>query len=227
MPVYNAQILKLDVAETRRYAGLNRAEKFSEENIVEACEEALLFLDVRGIWKIYDYDDENKIVMSDPHFKILGESIQKHLSGCDKVVCMAVTIGEKIENEITTRFKQNHYFDAMLMDAAATVAVEQAADEMEKAIKLEVAKESYKARWRYSPGYGDWNLTQQKKFFNIVGAKEIGMRLSISMMLIPRKSITAIIGLEKVSADKKNPDDCRDKNSCESCDKKDCTARKI
>lgn len=223
MPIYNAPILKIDTIETRRYAGLNRAEKFNEENIIEACEEALLYLDVRGIWKVYDYDDENKIVMSEPHFKIVGDSIQKHLAGCDKVICMAVTVGEKIENEITTRFKQNHYFDAMLMDAAATVAVEQAADEMEKAIGLEIAKDGYKSRWRFSPGYGDWNLSQQKNFFNIVGAKEIGMRLSISMMLIPRKSITAIIGLEKICANKKNS--AADKKSCADCDKKDCPAR--
>lgn len=222
MPIYNAPILKIDPAETRRYAGLNRADKVSDESIIEACEETLLYLNVRGIWKIYDYDSENKVVLSEPHFKILGESIQKHLAKCDKVICMAVTVGEKIENEITTRFKQNHYFDAMLMDAAATVAVEQAADSMEKAISIETAKESYKMRQRYSPGYGDWNLTQQKKFFDVVGAKEIDMRLSISMMLIPRKSITAIIGLEKVSANKKTP---ASKNNCENCDKTDCPAR--
>lgn len=224
MPIYNAQILKIDPIQTRRYAGLNRAEKISDESIIEACDETLLYLDVRGIWKVYDYDDENKIVLSEPHFKIKGESIQKHLSGCEKVICMAVTVGEKIEQEITSRFKQNHYFDAMLMDAAATVAVEQAADELEKAVEPEFSKESYKMRWRFSPGYGDWNLTQQKNFFNVVGAKEIGMRLSISMMLIPRKSITAIIGLEKISENKKIP---ANNNPCENCDKTDCTARNI
>ena len=138
---------------------------------------------------------------------------------------MAVTVGEKIEQEITERFRQGHYFESMLMDAAATCAVEQAADSLEKAVELETTKESYKMRWRYSPGYGDWNLVQQKKFFQIIGAEEIGMRLSVSMMLIPRKSVTAIIGLEKISADEKFSED--KKKSCENCDKKDCPARKI
>ena len=113
MPMYNAPILKIDPSETRRYAGLDKAEKFKEENIIEACEEALLFLDVRGIWKIYDYDSENKIILSEPHFKIIGKSIEKHLDGCEKVICMAVTVGEKIEQEITTRFKQGNYYEAM------------------------------------------------------------------------------------------------------------------
>ena len=224
MPIYNAQILKIDAKETRRYAGLNKAENFSEENIINACEETLLFLDVRGIWKIYDYDSKNKMVMSEPNFKIRGSSIEKHLEGCEKIICLAVTVGEKIEEEITSRFKQGRYLESMLMDAAATCAVEQAADSLEKAVALETSKESYKMRWRYSPGYGDWDLSQQKNFFQIIGAQEIGMKLSSSMMLIPRKSITAIIGLEKISADKKIS--AGEKKSCENCDKKDCPARK-
>lgn len=223
MAVYNAPIIKIDVKETRRYAGLNKAENFDEEKIIEACDETLLFLEVRGIWKIYDYDDEKKIVMSEPNFQIVGNSIEKHLDGCEKVICMAVTVGEKIEQEITKRFRQGNYLEAMLMDAAATCAVEQAADSLEKAIELETAKESYKMRWRYSPGYGDWSLSQQKKFFQTIGAEEIGMKLSPAMMLIPRKSVTAIIGLEKIFADKKISAD--EKKSCATCDRKDCPAR--
>ena len=224
MPIYNASVLKIDTNETKRYAGLNKAENFDEKKIIEACDETLIFLEVRGIWKIYDYDSEKKFVMSEPNFEIHGKSIEKHLDGCEKVICMAVTVGEKIEQEITKRFRQGNYLEAMLMDAAATCAVEQAADSLEKAVEIEVAKESYKMRWRYSPGYGDWSLSQQKNFFQIIGAKEIGMKLSPAMMLIPRKSVTAIIGLEKISADKKIS--AGDKKNCADCDRKDCPARK-
>ena len=224
MPVYNAPILKIDAAEVRRYAGLRKAQNFDEKNISEACEEALIFLETRGIWKIYDYDCENKIVLSEPNFKIVGDSIVKHLNGCEKVVCMAVTVGEKIEQEVTKKFQDGEYVSSVLMDAAATAAVEQAADSMEKTIALKTSKESYKMRWRYSPGYGDWDLNQQKKFFEIIGAEEIGMSLSAAMMLIPRKSVTAIIGLEKIISDKNIS--AQKKNSCLTCAKKDCPARK-
>ena len=225
MPIYNAPILKIDAAEVRRYAGLRKAQNFDEKNIFEACEEALIFLETRGIWKIYDYDCENKIVLSEPKFKIVGDSIAKHLNGCEKVVCLAVTVGEKIEQEVTRKFQSGEYVSSVLLDAAATAAVEQAADSLEKTIALKVAKESFKMRWRYSPGYGDWDLTQQKNFFEIIGAEEIGMSLSAAMMLIPRKSVTAIIGLEKIISGEKIS--ARKKISCETCSKKDCPARKI
>ena len=224
MPIYNVPLLKIDADETRRYAGMRNTEGFDDKMIADICDDALLLLDVRGIWKIYDYDTEKKLVLSDPNFEIKGDSIIKHLAGCEKVACMALTVGDRIEQEVTDEFRKGGYVCSMILDAAATAAVEQAADEFEKIIAQETAKDGYKMRWRYSPGYGDWSLTEQKTFFKIADAKEIGMRLSPMMMLMPRKSITAIIGLEKVSADKKVCES--EKNSCEVCDNEDCLARK-
>lgn len=222
MAIYNAQILEIDAAETRRYAGLKNAPTFDEKNISDACEEALLLLDVRGIYKIYEYDCENHLVKSSPEFEILGKSIAKHLAGCEKVACIAVTVGENIEREVTKKFDAGNYVSSVLLDAAATAAVEQAADELEKAIAREVSRESLKMRWRFSPGYGDWLLENQKKFFYITGAAEIGMTLTESLMLVPRKSVTAIIGLEKIiSADSK----VKTKKTCATCDNKNCPAR--
>ena len=224
MPIYNAQIFKIDAKETRRYAGLIRAKNFSEKNIVDACDEAVLMLNVRGIWKIYDYDAENHFVMSTPPFKLEGNSITRHLKFCDKVICIAVTIGEEIENEVTRRFGAGNYVESVLLDAAATAAVEQAADSLERAISPQIFKDGYKMKTRFSPGYGDWALTNQEKFFEITGAAEIGMSLSSALMLMPRKSVTAIIGLAKNKSDIATSSD-KNCGRCNTCAKKDCPAR--
>lgn len=223
MPIYNAQILKIDAKETRRYAGLIRAKNFDEKNIIDACDEAILLLDVHGIWNIYDYDAENFFVKSTPPFKLAGKSITHHLSKCEKVICIAVTVGEEIEKEISRRFKLGHYVESVLLDAAATAAVEQATDSLENAIMPQLAKDGFKMKTRFSPGYGDWALDNQKGFFEITGAAEIGMSLSSALMLMPRKSITAIIGLEKKSSLIPNP--CSLLPACNDCDRKDCPAR--
>lgn len=219
MPIYNAQILSIDAAEARRYAGLRKAENFGEKNILEACEEALLLLEVRGVWELYGY--KNCTVESVPPFTIEGNSVIKHLDGCEKVICMAVTVGAAIEQEITKKFERGEYLASVLLDAAATAAVEQAADLMEKNFAAKFSKEGYKMRWRFSPGYGDWNLTAQEKLFKISGAEQIGMSLSSALMLEPRKSITAIIGLEKFA--QKNSSH---KKNCAACDKISCPMRK-
>ena len=220
MPIYNAQILSIDAAEVRRYAGLRKAENFGEKNILAACEEALLLLEVRGVWELYGY--KNCTVESVPPFTIEGNSVIKHLDGCEKVICMAVTVGAAIEQEITKKFERGEYLASVLLDAAATAAVEQAADLMEKNFAAKFSKEGYKMRWRFSPGYGDWNLTAQEKLFKISGAEQIGMSLSSALMLEPRKSITAIIGLCSIS----NYELGIRNEKCSACDKLDCSMRK-
>ena len=218
--IYNAQILEVDAAETRRYAGLRKAEDFGEKNIADACAEALILSEVRGAWELYDY--KNCTVWSEPPFTIAGNSIIKHLDGCEKVICMAVTVGAAIEQEINKKFERGEYLASVLLDAAATAAVEQAADLMEKNFAAKFSKEGYKMRWRFSPGYGDWDLTAQEKLFKISGAEQIGISLTSALMLEPRKSVTAIIGLEKVSAQKISSH----KKDCSGCDKIDCPMRK-
>ena len=218
MPIYNARILEIDAAETRRYAGLHKAQDFAEKNIRDACEEALLLLNVRGAWEIYDY--RNHIVASEPPIEILGKSIVKHLDGCEKVICMAVTVGAEIEREVTRKFERGEYLASVLLDAAATAAVEQAADLMEKNFAARFAKDGFKLRWRFSPGYGDWNLTEQAKLFKISGAEQIGLSLTSAMMLEPRKSVTAIIG-----AIRNEELGIRNAN-CAACNKVDCPMRK-
>ena len=99
--------------------------------------------------------------------------------------------------------------------------VEQAADLMEKNFAAQFSKDGYKMRWRFSPGYGDWNLTEQEKFFKICGAEKIGLHLTSAMMLEPRKSVTAIIGLEKISTQK----NFSIQKSCANCNKLDCSMR--
>ena len=221
LPIYNAQILTIDAAEVRRYAGLKKVPTFGEKNIRDACEEALLLIDVRGAWQVYGYDCANHIVESLPPVKIAGKSIIKHLDGCERVICMATTVGFEIEREIAKKFERGEYLSSVLLDAAATAAVEQSADAMEKHFAANFAKDGFNMRWRFSPGYGDWNLTAQTELFKIAGAEQIGMRLTSALMLEPRKSVTAIIGLSKGLG-------TRDKGlgACATCNKFDCSMRK-
>ena len=228
MPIYNAKLTSIDTVETKRYAGLRKDINFDEKKIVEACEEAQILIDVQGNWEIYNYDYKNQTILSEIPVIIEGKSIGNHLNNCDKVICMAITIGENIEKEITKKFQKGEYTSSILLDAAATTAVEQAADTMEKAIGQNPLIRGYSMRWRFSPGYGDWSLSQQKELFRLSNAEIIGIRLSTSMMMIPRKSVTAIIGLSNSLVDNKTKKiEDRKKFSCENCNSVNCPNRKI
>ena len=49
---------------------------------------------------------------------------------------------------------------------------------------------------RFSPGYGDLPISLQDSFLRLVDAqKQIGLTVTTTHILTPRKSVTAIIGL--------------------------------
>ena len=255
MPIYNSPIFAIDAAEARRYAGLQKAD-FSQQLIDEACMEAQLLIQPKGIWQLYDYEDarqllhntenplslpctiqpcKDKTSTSNNCLALHGSSIGRHLTGCCKVIVMAATVGEAIEKQVTKSFEEGRYSFSVLLDAAATAAVEQVADAMEKTIHNEVKRLGLAMKWRFSPGYGDWPIQQQTEILNLAGGSDIGISLTESLMLMPRKSITAVIGLYYPDAVPNCNGSARHsgieaaasakKHDCRHCSKLDCPAR--
>lgn len=223
MPIYNTPLLAIDAKETRRYAGLQKAQDFDEERILAACQDARLLAAPRSVWEIYDYDCETQVIKANPPCRIQGEKIGRHLAGCEKVILLAATVGDDIEEDVTRRFNGGEYSMAVLLDAAATAAVEQVADGLEKALAPKMAAQGFGMKWRFSPGYGDWPLEQQPELIRLSSAESIGVSLSESMMLMPRKSVTAIIGLYRKQGSEPVG---HSPNGCAACSQRDCPSRK-
>ena len=126
-----------------------------------------------------------------------GFSIQKHLEGCDKALVMAVTLGAGIDQMIRTA-QISSVAEAVLLDTGASVLADQMADEAEQKIRQDLALKmpgQYLTR-RFSPGYGDYPLHFQREMLQLVdGARRLGISLTETDMMVPHKSITAVIGL--------------------------------
>jgi len=73
------------------------------------------------------------------------------------------------------------------------------ADRVDAIVQSEVTRSGYGRTMRYSPGYGDWDLTVQKELLGMVEAKSIGVTCTDTFILQPRKSVTAVIGWERMN----------------------------
>lgn len=217
MPIFTPRLTSLNENEVRRYA---RAEKLDKSLIENVIFDALLYAKPCGIFNIFDYDCKNaNIFFENRRIFLPGNSIKKHLDLCEKVTIIAVTVGEDIENTITRLSEEGEYTKALLLDAAATEAVEESADLLEKVIERYAYREGFNMTFRFSPGYGDFPLTMQHDILELSDGSEIGISLTDSLMLMPRKSITALIGFKRENAYRKN-------NDCDNCNKTDCNFRK-
>lgn len=124
-----------------------------------------------------------------------GRDIARHVEGCAEVVLLAVTLGT--QSEMLLRCERAlSATDGLLVDACASSLVEQAANVLSTHIVEEAAARGLAATSRFSPGYGDLPLSCQPAFLAACGAdRALGIRATAAHLLVPAKSITAVIGL--------------------------------
>lgn len=193
--VYRPMIGEIDREETKRYAGLKSGADFPAEIVEQACGKIMLLKAPAAVWSVYAYEPAGAIIKAAEPYVLPGRSLPRHLGTSSRVVFLAATVGAAAEAAVTEAFDRGEYALALLLDAAATAAVEQTADALGKLMSARFAGQGLQMTKRFSPGYGDWPLTEQKAACSLSGAAKIGIGLNESMMLTPRKSISAVIGL--------------------------------
>lgn len=124
-----------------------------------------------------------------------GNDLQRHLSGCEKAAVMCATLGAEADRLI--RIAQvADMARAVVLDALASVAIEQVCSQLDELIKAEYPE--WFQTYRFSPGYGDYPIEMQRVFLTMLDApRKIGLTLNESFLMIPSKSVTAIAGLSK------------------------------
>ena len=184
---------------------------------------------------IYSYFDicqaENGIIVKDTNIMLTGKSIARHLKGCCRCAVMAATIGIAVDNFIR-QAEQEDIAKAVILDICASVCIEDLCDEVSSKISDEQSKFGYVTTSRFSPGYGDLPLDLQNIILSTLNAnKRIGLTLTSSNIMIPRKSVTAIIGIKPagdiIRSKKDNISQNKQfgKDKCMGCEADDCEFR--
>ena len=178
----------VDRNQAFRYMGLHDKPDNKMLEMADYAEKELLrCIQPRYCWKVFQKQHLEKI--------LIGSDIQKHLENCESVILFCATLSQKTDACI--RFAQVvDVLAGMMTDAMASALTEQLCDEAEKEI-LNNFPDMF-STWRFSPGYGDMPLSVQQDFLNLINAeKRLGICVSEGGLLIPTKSVTAIIGLSE------------------------------
>lgn len=205
--------------EVLRYLGYkNQAiDEITNKLIEQSMEEIKKITNERYVYKLFDISRENnKIFLKESNFELMGEDIKKHLKNSDQCILMAITLGHDVDTRI--RYYEKISMDkALILDACASTIIEEISDRLCKEIEENLKKNNKALTRRYSPGYGDLSLDIQGEFLSIIDAKKtIGLTSTSNSILIPRKSITAIMGIVDIKNRKRinNCINCNNYNSC-------------
>lgn len=135
-----------------------------------------------------------KFVSLQPLFQdiLQGNDIQNHLKECSDGILLCATLGAQVD-ALIRKYQIINMEQALWLDAAASAAIEAVCD----GIQYQLAQQLERTLTsRFSCGYGDFPLTAQANFVAQLDAgKKIGLTVSSSGMLVPVKSVTAVIGI--------------------------------
>jgi len=150
-----------------------------------------------------------------------SQVVARLLERCCMVAAFVVTIGGHLENTVATLAEDGLILQSYVLDAIGTEAVERVAEYVQEQTRKMAAADGFVIGRRFSPGYCDWDLTQQEMIFGAVNAASIGVVLTEEYLMIPRKTISGIIGIGPAEGGLEHY------NPCTSCDKRDCLGRRL
>ena len=127
--------------------------------------------------------------------KTVSVDLAKALEGCDSILFFAATVG-LMPDRLLAKYGRLSPSRALFLQAAATERIEAVCDAFCAERNDYYAERGFGLRPRFSPGYGDLSLSLQKDILTALDCrKTLGLTLTDSLLMIPSKSVTAIVGI--------------------------------
>lgn len=147
--------------------------------------------------------------------RCLGEVLRQ----AEYAAIAVCTIGERLESEVARLFADKEYLKAVILDAAGSALAESLTDAVAESIGRECRKFGFLVSMRYSPGYGDWDLKEQRELFALLDSVA-GVSLNESCLMKPLKSVSFACAVGRDL-----PEVLTHKRKCDLCARQDCKFR--
>lgn len=217
-------LIEIDEKEVLRY--LQYKNQDIESNLSEKIKQCIRItkeiISPRFVFRRYPIkkcefsNAKNEVYLEGANLILKSDDIYNLLLECDECILMSATLGLEIEREIR-KLTYTDLTQGIIIDACATTAIEEVCDIVQENIGKELLKENKHITYRYSPGYGDLPIEKNIDINNILNSqKEIGLTVTNIGIMIPRKSVVALIGIsQKVTSNtKKSCEYCSNRHNC-------------
>ena len=123
-----------------------------------------------------------------------SKALAKYVGAATELLLFGATLGSRVDIALR-RMALTSVAEAGAGQATAAALIETYCDDCCAELQKQLP-EGKKLKWRFSPGYGDWALEEQKILFPVLDcAHTIGLTLTESCMMAPVKSVTAVMAI--------------------------------
>ncbi len=214
-------MIDININEAIRYLGYGRSKPDERTmNLIRECVFAVQeAADPRCVTERFDLNVTEDDYIEAAGIRMHSSNLSKNLKGCKEIIFFAATLGNG-PDMLMARYSRLQISKAAVLQAVAAAAIEGFCNEQQQELEKDLKKEHLFLRPRFSPGYGDLSLEHQPDFLRILNTqKRIGLVLSEGGVMIPEKSVTAVMGISRVNSR------CHIEG-CESCNNKNCQFRR-
>ena len=145
-----------------------------------------------------------------------SKALARYVGDAEELFLFGATLGSRVDITLR-RMALTSVAEAGAGQAVAAALIETYCDDCCAELQKRLP-EGKQLKWRFSPGYGDWPLEEQRILFPVLDcAHSIGLTLTESCMMAPVKSVTAVMAITEAAA--------QANNKCLHCSKTDCEFR--
>lgn len=156
-----------------------------------------------------------------PSVTLHGARLQDALRGASHACIFLATIGDGLENAASSYMKAGDSLEGYILDRIGSFAVESLAEGFEDHLRKIYGAKKLSVSMRVSPGYCDWPVEEQSKLAKLLDFSRAGVRLTEACMMVPKKSISGLVGIGPEGLFSKTG------SRCGMCDNKECTYRSV
>ena len=198
---YKASEIEIDPHEVLRYLGYKK-DLVTAEDLAQVegfLPEARTAMKPAACWGRFDVELLPGDVIRFPYGEVKSADLARNLRGgtstCTEIFIFAATIGLDYDR-LVQRARISSMAKASFLNAIGAAAVENVCDQLNEELRQLAAGESKTLRPRYSAGYGDFTLENQRGIFDLLTpSKYIGLTLKDNLIMVPEKSVTAVVGV--------------------------------
>jgi hypothetical protein len=172
----------------------------SRRKIFSVINNGFIACEPKGSWTRSDIIDRSSGSLTFANgITINSQSVTGLLSKSFAAVFMCATAGPRIVELAENSFKNEDGTSAVIYDAVGSETAEAAIDWINVYIARELKRKGeILTEMRFSPGYGDFLLENQRSFFELLKLESFGVRLTKRYIFVPEKTVTAIAGIERI-----------------------------
>lgn len=190
-------ITSINKREAFRYMGFKKGEPNERFLLLaDRCEKMVLdAAKPKLIFKVFDIlSREDKIILSNTKLCLPGHNIKNLLKDSNRCCVFAATLGVSVD-ALIRRLEVEDITLGFIADNLASALIEQVCDKAEDVIKESLDNATLTPR--FSCGYGDLPLSLQGDFLSALDAQsKIGLTVTDTLIMMPRKSVTAVLGIK-------------------------------